>query len=172
MNARISDIRRRPVRHYSPRASSEEKALAYQLYVYECGRNCGEVARRLNVTVDRVAHWAKREDWAAKADAELAQVMPAIVAQTAANLRLGAYTASQRLLAILNDRSKPIPFKEVDALVKAAAIGGFSAVGKSPLPAIPSTANDELTSETQDLDRIIAAHHQRLGLSTDQDQDD
>jgi hypothetical protein len=168
--ARITHISNRR-RRYSPRASTAEKELAYQLWVYECGRNAGAVARRLNVSVERVANWAKRDDWSTRADDELARVMPAIVQQTAVNLRLAAYTASRRLNAILSDEAKPIPHREVDALVKAAAIGGFSAVGKSPLPPLPATLPDRGGQE-EELSRIIDAHHKRLGLVPADEQDE
>jgi len=169
--ARITHISQRR-RRYSPRASTADKELGYQLWVYECGRNAGAVARRLNVSVERVANWAKRDEWATRADDELARVMPAIVAQTAVNLRLAAYTASRRLNAILSDEAKPIPHREVDALIKAAAIGGFSAVGKSPLPPLPAPLPDRNDQGDEELRRIIDAHHKRFGLVPADDGED
>ena len=158
---RITHSSRKQPRRYRPRASEQDLALAYQLYVYECGRNCGAVARRLNVSVELVSNWAKRGEWAMKADAELARIMPDLVKQTGHNLRLGAWLASRRLNEIMA-KDEPIPYKEVDALIKTAAIGGFSAVGKNPLPAIEPGAEQPTPSE--DIEKIIEAHHRRLGI--------
>jgi hypothetical protein len=143
------------------RTPTEVRRLAYQLWAFECGRNCRAVARILHVADYNIERWAKREGWAERADAELTAIMPDLVKQSASNLRLAAYHASRRLLALLNDPA-PIPSREVDALVKAIAIGGFGTVGKSPLPAVEQPVPE--TSAVDDFDELVAAHHRRLGL--------
>jgi hypothetical protein len=147
------------------RTPSEVRRLAYQLWAFECGRNCRAVASQLGVGDYNVERWAKKERWAERADAELAAIMPDLIRQSAANLRLAAHHASRRLLTIVNDPA-PINHREVDALVKVVAHGGFSPTGRDPLPPPIAAVDPGPDRSTLSLDELIKQHHRTLGIPT------
>src|SRR5262245_31619124 len=92
------------------RTSAELRNLAYQLWAFECGRNCRAVARLLGIGDYNVERWAAKEGWAERAHRDLHAIMPDLVDQTSTNLRLAAFQSSRRLLAIAvaaNDGDMP-----------------------------------------------------------------
>lgn len=153
--------------HHSP----AERAQAFQLWVFECGRSAPKVAAILDIPYRTVARWAVAEDWPAKADALLASIMPDLVRQSADNLRLTAFHVSRRLLAIARaadvDDVKP-DRREVDALTRMLDRGGFSPVGSHPLGA-PEPERGRGALPAGDIEAIIAAHHRALGLEVPED---
>lgn len=155
----MSDTRQQ---HHSP----AERAQAFQLWAFDCGRSAPKVAEILGIPYRTVARWAVAEDWPAQADALLASIMPDLVRQSADNLRLTAFHVSRRLLAIARaadvEELKP-DSREVDALTRMLDRGGFSPVGSHPLDA-PDRGRGRGALPAGDIDAIIAAHHRALGL--------
>jgi hypothetical protein len=84
------------------------RRLAYQLWAFECGRNCRAVAHELGIGEYNVERWAKREQWADRANAELAAIMPDLIRQSATKLRLAAYHASRRSLVPHRSGAAPL----------------------------------------------------------------
>src|SRR4051812_16531242 len=82
------------------RTPSELRNLAYQLWAFECGRNCRAVARILGIGDCNVERWASKEAWADRAHRDLRAIMPDLVEQTSTNLRLAAFHSARRLLTI------------------------------------------------------------------------
>jgi hypothetical protein len=149
------------------KTAAELRNLAYQLWAFECGRNCRAVARILNIAAYNIERWAVKESWAERAQRDLQAIMPDLLEQTAMNFRLAAFHVSQRVLAIAvaaNNGVAPDP-KEVDALVKIAGIGGFSPIGRNPLPPLPNRrAEPQPDLSKLSIEEIIARHHRALGL--------
>lgn len=146
--------------------TAAERAQAFQLWAFECGRSASKVATALEIPYRTVARWSVADDWPGQADALLASIMPDLVRQSADNLRLAAFHVSRRLLAIARaadvDDTKP-DVREVDALTRMLDRGGFSPVGSHPLES-PERDRGRGALPAGSIEDIIAAHHRALGL--------
>lgn len=150
-----------------PGRSRSTRDLAFQLWLFECGRDCVAVADALGLPARNVQRWAKRDDWPGKADQLLVSVMPDLLKQTATNFRLAAFHASKRMLtlaiAAARDGAK-LDSKEVQALATMRDSGGFSPLNAAALGELP-TDTGSLPAIAASLEELIAEHHQALGLS-------
>jgi hypothetical protein len=156
-----------PTPRQGVRTPAEVRNLAYQLWAFECGRNCRAVADTLGIGAHNVERWAAKEGWAERAERDLRAIMPELVAQSAVNLRLAAYHSSRRLLAIAVAASEGMApdAKEVDALVKITDRGGFSPLGRDFLPDLPPAHYDASSDlDSLPIEEIIKRHHRALGL--------
>ena len=101
---------------------------AYRRWV-AYGRSWVAVARELGCDEKTLRRWGKEDDWEARRQADLGKALPGIRAESAVSATIMGLDALVRLQQIAHaaahDGIKP-DYREVDALVKIAAVAGFS----------------------------------------------
>lgn len=148
-------------------STEDIKDLAYQLWAYVCRRDASAVARRLDVNPRNVQRWAKTEDWTGRYRRDMASIMPDLVEQTAVNLSLAAFEASQRLHELArrsneNDGLTKEEQFEMKAMGVAVTLGGFSPIGQNRLASPAGSGQTAPDDEPLSLTERIARHHARI----------
>lgn len=122
----------------------ETKDEAFRLWI-ELGRSWVAVSRRCGIPESTLRNWGVTESWEQRRSDQARAFMPGKKVETAVALRLAAYSASIRLQQLSNDSLElgtKLDPKEVDALTKIVAAGGYSSIGsRSPLDGYDEVAD-------------------------------
>lgn len=128
----------------------ETKDECFRLWV-ELGRSWKAVSDRTGIAVRTLHYWGEAGDWERRRSDLAAAFLPGKKTETAIALRLSAHNAAIRLQQLSNDALElgtPIDYRQVDALTKIIAAGGYSSVGnRNPLEGL-----DKLASASTDID--------------------
>ena len=117
----------------------ETKDDAFRLWV-ELGRSWAATSRHTGIHESTLRNWGNVEGWEQRRADLASSFMPGRKIETAISLRLAAHNAAVRLQQLSYDaleNGTKLDHKEVDALTKIVAAGGYSSVGsRDPLGAI------------------------------------